>query len=59
VILISSKKDDIWTKITCNIKCESYNLLQHNAEKKMKYTKKYIKKIDIMGPKNGGAAPLK
>ncbi|KYM93661.1 hypothetical protein ALC62_15740 [Cyphomyrmex costatus] len=54
------KKDDVWTKITCDMKCEGYNFSATQCKEKMKYMKKkYFKKIDNMGPKSTGAAPLK
>ncbi|XP_029167095.1 uncharacterized protein LOC114937677 [Nylanderia fulva] len=54
------KKDDIWTKIACGMKCEGYNFVAAQCKEKMKYMKKkYFKKIDNMGPKSTGAAPVK
>ncbi|XP_018378209.1 PREDICTED: uncharacterized protein LOC108770936 isoform X2 [Trachymyrmex cornetzi] len=42
------------------MKCEGYNFAAIQCKEKMKYMKKkYSKKIDNMGPKSTGAAPLK
>ncbi|XP_071576917.1 uncharacterized protein [Temnothorax nylanderi] len=54
------KKDDIWAKIACDMKHEGYNFVAAQCKEKMKYMKKkYFKKIDNMGPKSTGAAPVK
>ncbi|KYM95326.1 hypothetical protein ALC62_14030 [Cyphomyrmex costatus] len=34
------KKDDVWTKITCDMKCEGYNFSATQCKEKMKYMKK-------------------
>lgn len=54
------KKNVTWTKIACDIKYAGYNFVAVQCKEKMKYMKKkYFKKIDNMGPKSTGAAPLK
>lgn len=54
------KKDDVWNKIAYNMKNEGYNFAALQCKEKMKYMKKkYFKKIDNMGPKSTGAAPIK
>jgi len=54
------KTEAVWKKIAAEMKSAGYEFSSGQCKDKMKYMKRcYLKKIDNMGPKSTGSAPVK